>query len=227
MIQIPEVHLKSIIDAILDKVKADYISNGNNSFLYKCYNGVVSGNYNFFDQAVKIFNRTIDDPRTIDTRLLFDRERASLPTIHVTVPSEQPNSDGIGFDEGYQVNEINDPGYDIHGDPIKPTTLTTYYTRSYGSRFELIITGSNTFEVILIFSTLKMALINNLVSLEINGFRNPKIYGGDMKINDQLAASAYMRILTLDSFYELNVPKFDNISIVNNINFIGTAYGIS
>lgn len=209
MIQMPEVKLKTIIDSILNKIKSDYVDAGNKSttFLYKMYNGYIVGNYNFLENAVKIFNRTTDDPRTIDTRLLYDRERSSLPTIHVTIPSESNHMDGLGQDEGYTANTANDDG----------TTLTEYYTRGYKAKFELVITGSNSFEVILIFYTLKAALINNIESLELNGFRNPKIYGGGLNINDGLQPVAYLRILNLDSFFELVVPKFDSVNIVNNI----------
>jgi hypothetical protein len=216
MIQMPEVKLKLLIDAVLDKVKKDYVdaTDKATTFLYKCYFGNITGNYDFYKQAIVIFNRTKDDPRTIDTRLLFDRERASLPTIHVTLPSEQPFSDGIGFDEGYVQPTLNSDN----------ETMTDYYNRGYASKFELLITGSNTFEVVMIAYTLKLALINNLMALELNGFRNPKIYTGDVKINEQLAPIAYLRTLTIDSFYDMNVPKFENISIVNNIEFDGKAY---
>jgi hypothetical protein len=226
MIQIPEVTLKAIVDSVLDKVRDDYNDavDKSTTFMYKALDGIVSGNYNFLEQAVKIINRTADDPRTIDTRLLFDKERASLPTIHVTIPNESPFSDGIGIDEGYQLATANDLGLDINGDPMSPVSMTEYYTRSYNSKFDLVITGSNTFEVIMIFYILKMALINNIQSLEANGFRNPKIYGGDLRINDQLAPVAYMRVLTIDSFCELTIPKFDNISIINNITFYGYGY---
>lgn len=219
MIQMPDIKLKSLLDVILDKIKFDYDNAGDESttFLYKMYNGLITGNYNFLNNAVKIFNRATDDPRTIDTRLMFDRERAHLPTVHVTIPSENVTGDGIGFDEGYVQNVAD-------GDPQTATTMTEYYTRGYSSKFDLIITGSNSFEVILIYYTLKAALINNVESLELNGFRNPKIYGSDLKVNESLNPNAYMRILHIDSYFELIVPKFDSVNIVNNIDFGGTAY---
>jgi hypothetical protein len=214
MITMPEVTLKHLIDSILNRIVVDYRTNNDKTktFLYKLLYGVQEGNYMFYDEAVAIINRSIDDPRKLDTRLLFDRERASLPTIHVTIPSDQPFSDGIGFDEGYVQPTVN-----AQDNP--PLTMTTYYTRSYQSRFDLVITGSNTFEVVLIYYLLRCALINNVESLEANGFRNPKFPGGDVKINEQITPVSYLRILTIDSFYELTVPKFDNISIVNTLTF--------
>jgi len=221
MIKMPDIVLKSLIDALLGKIKSDYTTavDKSTTFLYKMYNGLISGNYVFLDEAVKIFNRAVDDPRTIDTRLLFDRERANLPTVHVTVPSEQPHGDGIGFDEGYISNTADG------SDPLTATTMTAYYTRGYNQKFELIITGSNTYEITLIFYTLKAALINNIESLEVNGFRNPKIYEGTgIMLNESIQPTAYKRTIVLDTFFELIVPKFDSINIVNSINFEGTAY---
>jgi len=216
----PDIKLKALLDAVLGKIRSDYTGAGDKSttFLHKMYNGLESGNYVFLDEAVKIFTRSGDDPRIIDTRLLFDRERASLPTIHVTIPSEDPHGDGIGMDDGYVTNTL-----DVES--VAPDqTMTEYYTRGYNTKFELIITGSNQNEVLLIFYTLKAALINNVESLEVNGFRNPKIFGSDLKINEQLTPNAYMRVLNLSTYFELIVPKFDSVALVNSIKWTGTAY---
>jgi len=214
MIQIPEIKLKSLLDAILDRVKADYEGNTvkEQTFLYRMFYGLVVGNYDFYSEAVRVFNRKFDDPRTIDTRMMFDRERAAFPTIHVTVPNDNPISDGIGFDEGYHNPDIED----VNGE-------LTNFTRGYNSQFDLVITGSNTFEVILIYTTLRAALINNHMSLEMNGFRNPKISGGDLRINDQIMPVSYMRVIHLNSFFELTVPDFGNIQLINTLKFPGKA----
>ena len=216
---IPEVKLKSFIDVMLDLIKTNYEDavDKSTTFLYKALYGLESGNYIFLDEAVKIFVRDDDDPRIIDTRLMYDHKRASIPTIHVTVPGEMPYTDGIGMDAGYQANIPT-------GDPITATSMTEYLTRTYNTKFNLVVTGSNSFEVILITQILKSALIVNFMSLEANGFRNPKIYAADLKMNAEIVPNAYARILVLDSFYELAVPDFDEISVVNSIKFTGEAY---
>ncbi len=217
--KIPEVTLKAFIDVMLDLIRTNYDDavDKTTTFLYKALEGLETGNYVFLDEAVKIFVRDDDDPRIIDTRLLYDHKRASIPTIHVTVPGEIPFSDGIGMDRGYVDNLAT-------GDPQTATSMTEFLTRTYNTKFNLVITGSNSFEVILITQILKSALIVNFMSLEYNGFRNPKIYAMDLKANDQIAPSAYARILVLDTFYELNVPNFDEISVVNSITFTGEMY---
>ena len=102
--------------------------------------------------------------------------------------------------------------------------MSESYNRTYGAKFNLVITGRNTFEVLIIFYILKIILYNNIETLELNGFRNPKIYGQDLKINDMVSPNLYARILVLDSFFELEIPKFGQINIINSINFTGTAY---
>lgn len=220
MIIMPEVRIKLIIDSILDKIKSDYVdaSDKTQTFLYRMYNGLTVGNYVFLDQALKIFNRASDDPLTIETRLLFDRERAQLPTIHVTMPASEPVSDGIGMDEGHAVSQFN-------GDPESATSFTKYLTRGYGSKMELVITGSNQFEVLLIYYTLLSSLVNNNESLDANGFRNPKLYGGGFNINDQITPQpVFYKSIILESFFELVIPNFESISIVTNIEFSSKMY---
>ncbi len=219
MIVIPEIRVKTILDALLDKIKTNYVNSTepdkSDTFLYKMYNGLEVDRYDFLTESVFVFNRTSDDPNTIDTRLLFDMERASLPTIHVTIPSSRPEGDGLGYDEGYIANTAD----------TDPLTATTYNVRGYGSKFELVITGRSQFEVLLIYYTVLATLINNHLSLDINGLRNPKIYGGDFRINDSLGPQPiYVKSIMIDSFFELVVPRFESISIVNNIEFKGTAY---
>lgn len=219
MIKIPEIQLKKILDALLEKVKTDYNSAGvdkSQTVLYKIFGTLEYGKYNLYENAVKIFVPSVDDPNAIDTRLMYDRDRANMPTIHITIPAEQGGvSDGIGVDSGYN-NNI--------GIGETPTTMSESYNRTYGSKFNLVITGRNTFEVLVIFYVLKILLYNNIESLDYNGFRNAKIYGQDLKINDMVSPNLYARILVLDSFFELEIPKFGQVSIVNSINFEGTAY---
>lgn len=218
MIQIPEIRLKSLIDVIFQKVRNDYVNASDKTItvLYRMFNGLVFGKYDFLENAISIFTSAIDDPRAIDTRLMYDSSRASIPTVHITIPNQQSGvSDGIGLDAGYNSDE---------GIGEDPTAVTESYNRTFGSKFNLVITGSSTFEVLLIYYVLNICLYNNIESLELNGFRNPKIYGQEMKINTTLTPNAYARILVLDSFFELKIPKFGEVDIVNSITLTGTAY---
>ncbi len=220
MIKLPDIRLKSIIDAIIGLIETDWTNaagDKSTSFLYRLLygNNFGYGNniYNFYEESVKIFIRAEDDPRKLETRLLFDTERAALPTIHLSIPSEESAGDGIGMDAGY-----------IDNTDLQDGTAIEYLVRSYSSNYELVVTGSNTFEVLLIFNVLKAALIVNTDTLEYNGFRNPKIFGGDLKINSQHTPVMFMRILNLKTFFDFVVPKMDSVSLFTSINFTGKAY---
>ncbi len=216
LVRFPEVTIKVVLDSILNLIRNDYINSAikTESFLGKLHGGLIVGNFNFLDNAVKIFNWTKDDPKKIDTRLMYDKERANIPTIHVIIPSETPHADGIGMDEGYQEVTENEDG----------TSLTEYLARGYNQKYELYITAANEFEVVLILNTLKAALISNIPSLRANGFSNAKIYASDLKINESKTPIVFLRSLILEAYFEFIVPKFETINIVNNLNITGTAY---
>lgn len=216
IITFPELTLKGLLDVILKKIKDDYngASVPKESFLYRLYGGLKIGNYDVFETAVNIFNCDNSDARKIDTRLMYDNTRANIPTIHVIIPEEIPNGDGIGMDEGYQEATLNSDN----------TTLTEYLARAYDMKFRLYITSDNSFETVIIHNVIKAALIINIPSLQLNGYRNVKIYGNDLKINEQLTPSVFMRAINLDCNYEFIVPNMNTISVVNDITLKGKPY---
>ena len=97
IVRFPDLTLKLILDSILAKIRNDYINSTDKteSFLGRLYNGLVIGNYNVLNNAVKVFNWSVDDPNKIDTRLMFDRERANIPTIHVNIPAGIENGSAV------------------------------------------------------------------------------------------------------------------------------------
>jgi len=215
---IPEIRIKSLLDLILGMIEKDYTDavDKSTTFLYALFGSFESGNYKFFDEAVRIFVRDSNDPRLLETRLLYDRERANIPTIHITFPPEDPSTeDGIGMDEGVFPVELD----------IDETGFNQFFCRSYSAKLDLKITGSNTFEVIVISNVLKAALINNVMTLQANGFQNIKVYHGDVLINTDIIPTAYMRNLFIDFHYTLKIPRFEKISVLNweDVRFVGVA----
>ena len=215
MIKMPETKLKVLIDAFLDRLENDYESNTDKSLtvLNRLYDGLVIDNYAFLDQAIEIFINRRNDPKRLDTRLFLDRDRATLPTLHITFPSEEPIGDGIGFDEGYLGNVA-----------VGTDQFYERRNRGYSSKFYIMITGASTFEVLLIFYTVKILLLNNLETLEHNGFRNPRVYGQELRLNEEILPTPYVKAIVLDSFFDLEVPRFGSIDIINSVNFNGEAY---
>lgn len=209
---IPEIVIQTTIQQLLDFVKRDY--NGEvdktNTFLYKAFFGQKVGNFDYYEQAKDLFLRDKNHPKEIGVRMFFDRSRAHLPTIHLSLPSEQGGEgDGIGFDQGYQENIFNSTEREI----------TTVYNRNFNTQYNIIISSDNTFETLLIYHTLRALLISTYESLEMNGLRNPKFGGRDLQLNsDIIPPNVYIRALTLDVFYEIAIPKYVSDKIISNIN---------
>ena len=213
MIFIPEVILFNLIKGLLTYIEEDFNQNGEEkSILYKLLYGNKITNFDFYEEGKKLFLRSKDDSRKIDVRLFFSAERASMPTIHLTLPSEEKGSmDGIGFDQGYSPDEI---------DQIKGNVIP-FYTRSFSTTYNLVITSNNTWEVILMYSVLKSLLIGAVDSIELDGLRNPRLGGGDLQLNsDLIPPEVFIRTITLSVEQEQSVPRIFNDKLIKNINII-------
>lgn len=214
---LPEVQIKKILDGVLLAIRKDTIANNltpNNSFLYRLLSGNVAEKWNYYTQGLDIFNRTSDHPRLLETRLFFDRSRAAIPTVHITLPNLQGANDGIGFDEGYVDNFESQAG-------IAPNIVYTsvpVYTRGFQTTYHLIITSDNAFEVLTIYHVLKAGLIGNIESFEYYGLRNVKFSGQDLQIDDRLVPPGiFSRGIGLNLFYEMEVPTFRSLPNVSDI----------
>jgi hypothetical protein len=198
---IPEIAIKSIIDAILLYIRDDYstVVNKDDSYLAQLVKGIKLGKYNLYDQAVEVFiNRGKGHPKELLTNLFFNSERASIPTIHIVLLEDATGANGIGVDEGF-----NSPIYDS----ISKTTKAVY-NRSFDSRIHIVITSENTLEVIVVYSILRAALISTFTDLNLNGFQNLKISGGDLQINPELIPqNIFLKAIHLDFFYDVPAPS--------------------
>ncbi len=212
----PEIKLKVFLDNALSYLQTDYVANTatpTKSFLYRITNGNVVDRYDFYEQSKAIFIKTNDDPRKLKTRLFFDRERAAIPTIHITLPNESPKSDGLGFDSGF-----NEPIFDDTAE-----TFTTVYNRNFQTTYNIIVSSDNTFEVILIYNVLRALLIGLIDTLNNNGYQNIKISGNDLSINpDIVPPNIFMRNVAVSFEYDYAVPMFNVNEMLNDINFTGT-----
>jgi len=168
MIIIPEIKIAELIETCLKVIEVDFESHlvENDSLLYKIFGSENQrGKYNFYIQAKEIFLRKNNNPRKIEVRMLFDAQRATLPTIHITMPQESNGADGIGADEGYQENIVN----------TDKKTFTKTYTRMFDVQYNCIITSDNTYEVLCIYHLLKSLMISIFDHIELSGIRNPKL----------------------------------------------------
>ena len=214
---LPEIQLKKILDYYLNIVNQDFqdsVSAGNEqaSLLYQMFGGIVLDNYNFYDQAKAIILKGDDNPRHLEVRIFFDRTRASIPTIHLNLPSENPDSDSIGYGLGN-----NDPEFSSDN-----STFKEILQRDFNTVFNITVTSDNTFEVIIIYTLLKAIMVSGVEIMELNGLRNPKISGKDLMAHMDSPQPLFLRVLTLSFLYEFSVPEIKSQTVYNSFKFQGS-----
>jgi hypothetical protein len=208
---LPEIQLKRLLDHLISKVKENYLSKTDKSktFLYRLfYSNNVEG-YDFYQQALTLLMRGSNDPRRVEVRMFFDRSRASIPTIHINLPSESPFGDSIGFGIG-NVGPIFDD---------ENNTYTNNRERVFQEKYNITLTSDNSYEVLILYYLLKAILIAKVDILEINGLRNISISGQDLMVNDSIVPPIFMRSLNLSFHYEFSVPELEDNEISNVVNF--------
>ena len=112
---IPELTLSKIIIGLLKHIKIDFDANPGNeqlTLLYRYFFGLTDHKKDYYLEAKDLFTRTEDHARFIETRLYFDASRAAIPTIHITMPSDQQGSNSIGLGEyGHPDHVIDEEGF--------------------------------------------------------------------------------------------------------------------
>lgn len=207
MILIPEVVLKKILDYILKNIDENYLE--------KLFGELHLGDYDYSENAKKLFDRRGDNTRKVESNLFFNRNRAALPTVHITLPSEVVGGDlGLGFDPGEETEQCSG-------------NISKTSTRAYSSKYLLVFTSNNTFEVLIMYNVIRAFLQGNVFLLEENGLRNPKFSGNDIVLSqDIIPADIYARAFGIEFIYSVTAPEFKiqaSDGSINSIIFDGTS----
>lgn len=221
LVIIPEYVLLNHVDKILAFIRADYIeqTDKNNSFLMKVLNGNAIERYDLPTQAKQVFiNNDVTNPRFIEAHLMWNMKREGLPTIHITLPSEQTQNggNGMGTDEGYRDLEIIDEGEETEKE-------FKVFTRRYQSTYNIVITSDNSNEVIMIYHVIRAALNSTIASLHLVGLENVNTGGQDVQLVQGMASkNMYMRAVTVSLQYESSSPDIWNNPIFRSLTSKGT-----
>jgi len=210
---LPQIRLQKIIKTFLEWIREDFrINEEEDTYLFKLFGvGTTIGNYDYYHQGKHIFTQDVNELEGIDVKLFFDAKRSAIPTIHVTLPSENPGADGIGVDEGYQDSDYND----ARGEYVP------IMTRRYDTQYNLIITSQNPLEALLIYEVLRAGLISMQQSIQVSwGLSEMKLSGQDLTINqEQVPAHIFLRMLGVGISYEVKVPQLIPATIIRDIVF--------
>lgn len=200
MIFVPEIVLYKLLNSILSLIKRDYKEavKKEDSYLYRILSGNFIDKFDYYEQAKELFLREVSHPRVIEIRQFFDISRATLPTIHLSLPGENTEFASIGMDQGFEDNIVT---LDRR---IYPTVNNPFATQ-----YNIISTSENPMEVLLIYNVLKASMTSLMDSINLLGFKNVKIGGQDLQINSEIIPQhVYLRALTFSAYYEFTTPKF-------------------
>lgn len=209
---IPIIRIKKFTDLLIEFIRTDYenATDKTNSFLYRVLEDDRDNGYDFYRNAVQIFTRDKGYKNRIETRLGFDPDRATLPTLHVREPAaSKGRTDGIGF--------FGNNVFDNEDD-----TSSTSAKKSFQSKFELMITGSNSNEVIIIKEVLKSAIIGAYESLQIGFFDLIDFSSRELIIQNESYGGVPLFAKTIEltiSYEKTDIPKLYTEDNIKSIQF--------
>jgi hypothetical protein len=222
MATIPILKVKKFVDLLIEFVKTDYEekTDKTKSFLYRVLSDNTSDGWDFYQNGIEIFVRGEDDKRKLETRLMFDRSRAGLPTIHVREPAKNKGSyDGIGFfDDEIVVNEST--GLDDQNQPL-PSTISSTARKTFSSQFDIMITSGNSLECVLIQEVLESAMLASLDTLTIPFFELVDFTSKELMMSDETERNQlFIKSITLNIQYQKDgIPKLYTEDNIKKIQF--------
>lgn len=222
MATIPILKVKKFVDLLIEFVKTDYEdkTDKTKSFLYRVLSDNTSDGWDFYQNGIEIFIRGEDDKRKLETRLMFDRSRAGLPTIHVREPAKNKGSfDGIGFfDDEIVINESI--GVDEYDQPL-PSTISSTARKTFSSQFDIMITSGNSLECVLIQEVLESAMLASLDALTIPFFELVDFTSKELMMSDELEQNQlFIKSITLNIQYQKDgIPKLYTEENIKKIQF--------
>jgi len=209
MALIPILKIKKFVDLLLAFIKVDYDNavDKEDSFLFRVLGDEQDEGWNFYENAIEIFTRSGSDNRKLETRLMFDRSRAGMPTIHIREPAKNKGkTDSIGF--------LGDDYFINPDDSVSDTVR-----KSFSSKFELMITSGNSLECVMIQEVIESAMLASYETLTFPWFDLIDWTSRELMINDELERSGlFIRSIGLNIDYvKSNIPKLyteKNITII-------------
>lgn len=224
MAKVGILKIKKLIDALLEYVHTDYLSKVAlqstvvppstknyliDSFVHRCFDDDDSDEGILYrGLAIDLITRPITDSRRIETRLMFDPNRASLPTIHVREPSKSKGrSDSVGItDEELYFDESGEYQFNLR--------------RSFDSQYEVLITSSNRHEVLVLEELLLALFISSQETLcSINPFYLFNFSVKELILNQELAPNVFIKSIGISTSYDKIYPEILSNEIIEKVLF--------
>lgn len=221
MILAPELIIYDNLVKLFNFVNIDYEARTDKTktILYQIFHRDVNNmrltfnKVDYYEQAKNIFIfRDNDHKRKVEVNMGFNMERASLPTIHILMPSDTPGSSPIGSNIGYQ------HALDSETANLKHEVLTI----SFSSVYNLLITSNNQMEVLIIYLMMKSGFLGLKTQLELLGLQNVVFGGNDLTLSQDMVPDLYTRSFNLSFSYDFGGRDIFTVKIPQSISISPT-----
>lgn len=210
---VPELIFYRLIQGLLKELRDNYINTPNKeeTHLYYMWNGVEDGKYNYLENAISLFTeREEDNPRRVQCRLAFDREKANLPSIHITMPRDETGDNSVGVQENWEKNVVK----------VSQGKILPSHERRFDSTSHIICSSDNNREVLLMYHTLRAMLISAWNSLEHSGVQNIKLSGQEIRMENHLTPPhIFMRGIGVTYSYDITIPRVFPYPLITQLVF--------
>lgn len=208
---IPIVKLKAILDGMIEYLRRDYEAktpgDEDKTLLYEILFGNSSDGYDFFTEGKNIFLRDSLSPRKITTRLLFSKDIAPTPTIHVREPSATKGVyNSIGSLTGQQIT-YNDQN-------------SNQYRDTKRAMYEFVITSDNPLDTILISEVIYSVMLASYETFSTQLFETFDFQMKELIANNNLIPyPLFIKSIEMITQYENIVTGVDVHEFCDSINF--------
>lgn len=210
---VPEKIVQEVLESAINYIRNDYnnAANKQDSWLYLLFqNTKWASDISMFNTIVEVLNGDADNKKRLEVKLFFDVNRAKEPTIHITLPNEDPAELFAGQgeeDNGYWFNDGTNE--------FKPN-----YQYAQSTRFDIGITGNNPLEVILIYHLTKAILLASRSHFELSGMRDIGIGGGDITLNSTFEPQdIFIRVVNFSFKYDFHIPSLHIDDTYSDLSF--------
>lgn len=221
-IVMPEIVIFNTIKIALDFLRKDYAERlvegkEQESILYLMLEDNQLQRYNMFEQALSVFisPQNANEPRFLDVSMGYDSDRIAkkVPHIHIVLNSDSPKDGSLGLGSG-NIYPVFGGSDDVSGE------YREYHELSFTQQANLIISGDNPNEKVLIWHIIRSLLISFIPHFTAHGFRNISFNGGDIQINTEVTGKMFLRNLTMSYDYSLAVPDLELSEYLNEIYYV-------
>ena len=215
-ILLPEIIIYNSLKALLAFVKEDFANNQLlDTIIYSCFakddqgKAIKIEQFDYLEQAIATLT---NKKKEIEISLGYNMQVSSQVSIHILLPSEQGKPLNIGASEGFDVNVSRDNG----------KSASEQYSNIYDATYQLMITGENSSEVIMVYHFLKALMLSLYYHFELMGLRDPKWSGQDVSIQqDLIPTHIFHRALGISFWYEVSIPNLISKKLITGLQISG------